>query len=122
MVPDLVVVAGWYRVLPFLAAVLIAVACTAFVTPKPAISARSLLAAGVALAGWVVVATQATKLVDGPLELELGAASAPPVVSTEIGALLLVGLVALLALAVAGLLRSPESTPAFTGRATPRRR
>jgi hypothetical protein len=96
MVPDLVVVTGWYRVLPFLAALLIAVACTALTIPRPAISTRSLLGAGVALAGWVVVATQATKLLNDAM------------VGTGFGAFLLICIVVLLTVAVAGLIR-PQS-------------
>jgi hypothetical protein len=91
---DLVGIHGWYRLLPLAAAFLVAIVCTALVTPLRPGSRREAFATALAVAGWIVVATQGTRLIDAQA------------LDQDLGALLLLFGVLLLGAAVIALLRS----------------
>ena len=96
-VADLLGAGGAYRILPLLAAFAAAVVCGALAIPWQALSARDLGAAAVVLVGWLAVATSGSRLLaDGSL-------------GRHVGALLLLGIVAVVGGAVALLLRSASN-------------
>lgn len=100
-IADQFVVVGWYRMLPFFGAILLALGIALLVTPLAPFSRRGISAAGLALAGWALVATLSTRILGSD---SLGA---------DVGALVLVLLVVVLVLIVAAVTRASAAENSF---------
>jgi hypothetical protein len=68
VVPDLAVVSGSVRFVPLLVAFAAALGLAVVATPRPAWTTRGAAAAGIALAGWIVVALLGSKLLSVDVE------------------------------------------------------